>query len=223
MEYRGRERRRKGMVNRARRLLYAVLLGFSPQAGAGDPGQPLPASLLIESFPGGTTGYLSTYRVSFAAADPRIAAPFQRAAELLRKRTWTFSDSVFSLRGGVGLDVELPDAGNLHLSLFPDDDDPQRGRRWQLSTRREGAHGRLWSLGGCVDVVRTEPERPQAVERPYTDRELTVAPQLILDMDRLAGLPGNAQLLLQHANWRDGVTERYTDGRVWQVNVRWRF
>lgn len=227
----GRNRRRKGAVNRIRRLLYAVLLWLSPQAsGAATPaesGTPpaasgfLPATLVIESFPAAAGSPQSTYRIAFVVPDSRIAAPFQRAAELLRKRSWKFNDSLLSLRGGVGLDVGLPDDGNLHLSLFPDDDDPQRGKRWQLSTATKGSSGRLWSVGGCVDVVRTQQER--SPYEGYTDREIAVSPQLILDMDRLAGMPGTAQLVLQNANWRDGVTERYTDERVWQINVIWRF
>lgn len=231
MMHRGRERRRKGVVNRTRRLLYAVLLWLSPQASGAstlaDPAAPaeasgfLPATLIIESFPAAVGSSLSAYRVVFVAPDSRIAAPFQKAAELLRKRSWKFNDSSLSLRGGVGLDVGLPDDGNLHLSLFPDEDDPQRGRRWQLSTTPNNARGRLWSVGGCVDVVRTQQERSRY--EGYTDREIAVSPQLILDMDRLAGIPGTAQLVLQNANWRDGVTERYTDERVWQINVLWRF
>ncbi|SFF65049.1 hypothetical protein SAMN04488120_11723 [Fontimonas thermophila] len=211
------------MVNRIRRLLYAVLLGLSARIEASDPGRVLSADLRIEASPGAALDGLSSYRIQFVAADPRIGAPLQKAAEHLRKRTWTLSDSVLSLRGGVGFDVELTDTGNLHLSLFPDEDDPQRGRRWLLWTHPDGMRDRWWSLGGSVDIVRTQPQRAQALERLYTDRTLMLAPQLILDMDRLAGLAGSAQLTLQNANWRDAVTDRYTDTRVWQINVRWRF
>lgn len=231
MGHRGRNRRREGAVNRTRRLLYAILLWLSPQAsGAATLAEPdapaqvsglVPATLVIESFPAAAGRSLTTYRVAFVVPDSRIAAPFQKAAELLRKRSWKFNDSLLSLRGGVGLDVGLPDDGNLHLNLFPDDNDPQRGKRWQLSTSTKNARGRLWSVGGCVDVVRTQQER--SPYEGYTDREIAISPQLILDMDQLAGMPGTAQLVLQNANWRDGVTERYTDERVWQINVLWRF
>ncbi len=228
---RARERRRAGLRNLIRRALYAALLWLSPQGHAADAQQQQAASdavaeaklakLTIESFPAGATGYLSRYRIDFVLPDPRIAAPLRRAAELLRTHTWHFNDALLSLRGGVGLDLALPDAGNLHLSLFPDDDDPARGKRWRLATPPNSAPGRLWSLGACLDAVRTAHDR--GAERLVSDREVVLTPQLILDMDRLAGMPGSAQLMLQRAGWRDKVSNRYSEEQVWQVNVRWRF
>ena len=119
------------------------------------------------------------------------------------------------------LDLGLPDGGNLHLNLFPDKNDPERGRHWRLSSDGDVRNARLWSVGGSVDIVN--PEREIGPYRGDTERQFALAPQLMLDMDRLAGMPGSAQLTLQHCNWRDKVTDHHTEDKVWQLNVRWRF
>lgn len=229
MRYMGRERRRNGRFDHARRGLYAVLLWLSPQAPSAAAAQldppksagPSAGLLTIEALPSSVSGVSSGYRISFSAPDNRIAAPFRKAAEILRARTWQFNDSLLSLRGGVKLDLGLPDGGNLHLNLFPDKNDPERGRHWQLSSDGDVGSARLWSVGGSVDIVN--PERETGPYRVDTERQFVLMPQLMLDMDRLAGMPGNAQLTLQHCNWRDKVTDHHTEDKVWQLNVRWRF
>ncbi|WP_348817719.1 hypothetical protein [Fontimonas sp. SYSU GA230001] len=207
-----------------------MLLWLSPHApSAASSGEaPVPqsagpsrASLSIEALPSWTPGVASAYRISYTPPDDRIAAPLRKLADLLRTRTWQFNDSLLSLRGGVKLDLGLPDGGNLHLNLFPDQDDPERGRHWQLSSDGDAGPARLWSVGGSVEVINAERERgPHRVD---TERQVVLTPQLMLDMDQLAGMPGNAQLTLQHCNWRDGVTNHHSDDKVWQLNVRWRF
>lgn len=229
MRYMGRERRRKGSRNLLRRGLYAVLLWLSPHtpsaaaAPSEAPASPkaLSATLTIEAQPANSTGVASSYRIAFVPPDSRIAAPLRRAADLLRTRTWEFNDNLLSLRGGVKLALDLPDGGNLHLDLFPDEDNPDRGRRWKLTTPAEDGRTGLWSIGGSVIVI--DELRERGPYRAGTDRQFTVAPQLVLDMDELAGMPGNARLTLQRCNWHDGVTDRFTEDRVWQLNVRWRF
>lgn len=229
MRYMGRERRRVGAINHARRGLYAVLLWLSPQApsaaavaaDAPKSAGPSTASLSIEALPSSIPGVSSGYQITFSAPDGRIAAPFRKVAESLRARTWQFNDRLLSLRGGVKLELGLPDGGNLHLNLFPDKNDPERGRHWQLSSDGAVSSARLWSVGGSVDIVNQERERgPYRVD---TERQFALSPQLMLDMDQLAGVPGSAQLVLQHTNWRDKVTDHHTEDKVWQLNVRWRF
>lgn len=225
----GRDRRRKGRVNRLRRLVYAVLLWLSaplvahavPAEGKSAGSGPTlhKALLTIESFPESDGG--TQYRVSFNVPDSRIAAPFARLAEGLRTQTWSFNDRLPSLRGGVGLDLQLRDAGNLHLRLFPDEDHPERGRRWTITTRAQSRHAPVWSVGGSVDLVRTQHIRYG--QWPDSEREVRLAPELMLDVDRLAGIPGTAQLTLQHGGWRDRTSRRYAEGDCWQVQVRWRF
>lgn len=229
MRYMGRDRRRDGAGNLVRRGLYAVLLWLSPhapsaasdQTGATAEAKSLSATLTIQALPAGQPGVASTYRIAFVPPDSRIAAPLRKAADLLRTRTWEFNDSLLSLRGGVKLALDLPDGGNLHLDLFPDEDNPDRGRRWKLSTPAEDGRAGLWSVGGKVTVI--DEQRVRGGFRADTDRQFTVAPQLVLDMDELAGVPGSAQLMLQRCNWHDRTTDRFTDDRVWQLSVRWRF
>lgn len=229
----GRGRRRGGLNNRVRRGLYAVLLWLScppllvaaevdDQAQTSGPSQEgSQAKLSIERLRSSVAAAQQEYRVTLSVTDPRVAAPFRHAAEILRTRSWRFNDSLPNLRGGLGLDIELPDAGNLHLRLFPDERHPDRGLRWEVTSSAAALQRKLWSFGGAVDVIRTEPE--QRVLPSARGREIALTPQLVLDMDRLADLPGSAQLTMQYGHWRDGVTDRHSGDRVLQLNVVWRF
>ncbi|AXQ27857.1 hypothetical protein D0B54_03825 [Solimonas sp. K1W22B-7] len=54
------------------------------------------------------------------------------------------------------------------------------------------------------------------------EQKLAVTPQLLLDVDAITGMKGDARLVIQRAQWRDGQGGA-DSGRVWQINLRWRF
>lgn len=225
---RGRERRRKDVVNLLRRGLYAVLLWISHplNAAAADGGQaakaeaaPRRATIDIQALPSALPGEPPGWRVGVSTDDPRAAPALSPLIQHLRGRRWDFDRNFPSLRGGIGLDVDLPEAGNLHLNLLP----PRRGNasgeglRWQLSADESQDLRQLWSVGGTVDRVRSGESPGQLGEQ-----KLALTPQLILDVDALTGMNGDARLIVQRAQWRDSRSGEDV-GRVWQVNLRWRF
>lgn len=223
----GRERRRKGVVNLLRRSLYAVLLWISHPltAAAADEGQggnaeaaPRQATIDIRTLPAELPGEPPVWRVGVSTDDPRAAPVLSPLVQRLRSRRWDFDRRFPNLRGGIGLDVDLPQAGNLHLNLLPPrrDNATGQGLRWQLSADESQDLRQVWSIGGTVDRVRSGDGPGQ-----MGDSRLALTPQLILDVDALAGMSGDARLTLQRAQWRDRSGEDI--GRVWQVNLRWRF
>jgi len=226
-EEQGREQRRKGWVNVLRRGIYAALLWVSHplNAAAADDGsaaeaQPRRATIDIQALPAEGPAEARSWRVGISSSDPRAAPALAPLIERLRNRSWKFDDRRFpSLRGGIGVDIDLPEAGNLHLNLLPRKDKAVTGDglRWKLSADESDDRQQKWSLGGTLDRVRSGDGPGQPGES-----KLAVTPQLILDVDALTGMSGDAKLTLQRAQWRDSRSGEDV-GRVWQINVRWRF
>lgn len=158
-----------------------------------------------------------------AAPMMALAAESQRLASL----AWRYTEEWRQLRGGVGLDVEIADAGNLHLTLVPARDSEVRGLRWLLDADGGARGTQLWSIGASFDLVRTMDydfdAPPSDRDRLRGSRRVILSPQLLLDVDRLARTAGNAQLTVQHSNWREHDSRRALPGRVWQFALRWRF
>lgn len=223
-----REQRRKGWINMLRRGSYAVLLWISQpfNATAADDGQAAGAepvarraTIDIEALPAERPDEAPGWRVGVTSTDPRIAPTLSPLVERLRGRRWDFDRRFPNLRGGIGVDIDLPEAGNLHLNLLPPrrDNATGQGLRWQLSVDEEQDLRRVWSLGGTLDRVRNG-DSPGQLGEP----KLAITPQLILDVDALTGMSGDARLTVQRAQWRDSRSGDDV-GRVWQVNLRWRF
>lgn len=128
------------------------------------------------------------------------------------------------IRGGAGFDLEVHEQLRLHLDIIPARDPAVRG--WRVKQRLGGVGSRSgWSLGAGFDVVRTLSDEPLDALRerhPYRDRRIVLSPQLLVDLDRVAGLNGCAELRLQHAYWRS--SDDFADGdRALQIELRWRF
>jgi hypothetical protein len=128
------------------------------------------------------------------------------------------------IRGGAGIDLHVQDRLRLHLDVVPARDPAVRG--WRLRQRLGGGGDRSWwSFGAGFDVVRTlsdEPVDPVRERHPYRDRRIVLSPQLLVDLDRVAGLDGHAELRVQHAYWRS--SSDFADGdRALQIELRWRF
>lgn len=225
----GRERRRKGLINLLRRGMYGVLLWISQplNAMAADEGRAVDAepkmrkaTIDIQVQPAENVGELPGWRVGYSTSDPRMAPMLTPLAERLRRHRWDFDRSLPNLRAGIGLDIDLPQAGNLHLNLLPprSNANAAQGLRWKLTADESDANKQVWwSLGGTLDRVR-KGERPGEMG----EQTLVLTPQLMLDVDALAGMKGDAKLMIQRAQWRDGMSGEDL-GQAWQVNLRWRF
>lgn len=226
----GVSRRRSGLMNRLNRLVYALLLWLSPQvpALAEDTTMALDAPLsqrvhiALQVMTSDTQGSVSVDHAELRLHDARIAPSFSTLAQKLSARSWTYSDEWRRARGGVGLDIDIAEAGNLHLNLVPARENAERGVRWRLASDGRVTDARLWSLGGSVDVVRMIDVRPRE-SGIRSDQRLELSPQLVLDLDQLVEAPGSAQLTLQQSYWREASSRRAIPERVWQLSLRWRF
>lgn len=210
----GRERRRKGLVNALRRCAYGVMIWLGQhQALAAERTEPKAVQ------PPG--------RGALALTAPAHATRFggwllrqdePAIIPLLRVKTAGAWREVRRLKDGFGLDLGVQDYGSLHLALHPKRDQLQPGTRLSLGGDADKPAAQpLWSLGGAVDLVQySEAGRP--TER---DRRVHCATQLLLDADRLTGLPGDGVVTVQHAYWQG--SPYIPDQPVWQLRMRWRF
>lgn len=227
MAHRDSERRRTSVMGRLRRLLYAGLLSAGPQLPAlAEEARPVP--VLPERIyvalqilpPSGADDRLEHAELRFH--DPRIAPLFSGLAARISARSWAFSDEWRRARGGVGLDIEVLESGNLHLNLVPARYGADHGVRWQLGGDGQTRRTHLWSLGGGVDLVRMM-EVDQREPGAHRHQRLVLSPQLVLDLDQLADVPGSAQLTLQQTYWREAASRRAMPERVWQLTLGWRY
>lgn len=223
MSQNGLERRGRGLLATLRRSVYGLMLwiGAGSESLAED-GQrpPLKVDLSIELLRGQPGEMIDVYRVGVAADDPRLGRTLNGVARLLRLRQHETVERVRNIRHGMGIDIELPDAGKLHLMLHPRKDDLERGARWNLADPEPESGGELWSLGAAVDVIHVQRYdwSAQAYER---ERRVEVVPQLIVDADRLLGLRGKAVMTLQQACWKSSAGMR--DEAVVQLRLKWSF
>lgn len=226
----GRDRRRKGVIACIRRALYGLMLWVchmhAAQAieGGRDADAIPPATAYnVTIRPLGNTNRwnasVERVRVLISREDSRLTPLFNRLSDLLRLRDHEFLEEMRKLEDGLGLDVTLPDAGNLHLLLHPREDELDAGKRWRLNPGAPGREEvqRKWSVGAIADLVETEIAGVPGSER----RRRAVSPQVIMDADRMFGLGGNAVLTVQYAHW-DG--EHATDDdQMLQLRLKWRY
>lgn len=230
----GRERRRKGPVNRLRRLLYGVLLlAAAPGAVAADElaavGQHRPqtspaSSRIVQATLQGlvllhaerveapeTTVQGAGYpRIALDTVTARLLEP--AAADTLLLRIEVHQGGL--LRDGVGFDLEVPDFGMFHLNLYSRRNAATAGKRWALGVGDTGIDppSQTWSLGGTLEMVRM-------IEG---GRHLAFVPELLVDLARgeTRYLPFQASLKL--ANWRSFSERAALDDVVPQLAFRWR-
>lgn len=124
-----------------------------------------------------------------------------------------------SIRGGIGMDFDLPDTGKLHLDLLPARDAVSRGMRWDVNGDSGRLEGKLWSLGACLVMIREATQRRDGMGQ----RHLELAPQLVLDTDRLLQTAGNSRLIVQRLQWSDLKGRDEGLGVVWQLRMVWQF
>lgn len=159
------------------------------------------------------------------AVDQPVYAPYKVLSNryLDDSAQGTFSHTHFEtdelniLRAGIGMDFTLSEIGNLHFNLYSRDGDLNKGKRWTLSNS-DGAQApivckKIWSLGGKLDLARTHADGPRTV---------VFIPQLMFNLENLAGVGNKAQLTFQYQHWNSGGY--YDDDRpVPQLTVHWSF
>jgi hypothetical protein len=224
----GRERRRKGLVNRLRRTCYGVMLAVTSHTATADPNAMRPLappphprvfdpsrtdSFAVDNSPALLDQLQAGVRISgVLLGDAPAVGPQLRIGKGIGS---LFDDPIGTLRQGAALDLALPDVGSLHLNLFA----KRKPRHWALNpdAQAEGPQ-RAWSLGASVEMVKVgEPGERHA------QRSLSIAPQLVLDLDRLLGAPGQLDATVQYAHWRSPDDDRAYGGPVAQATIRWKF
>lgn len=231
----GRERRRKGPVNRVRRFLYGLLLAASaPGAMAADElaalgqyrVQPRPAAAVAPeraAVLATLQGLIMIHAETVAAAEaplrsqlghPRIALDTVTARVQHSGDAPLFRVSVSdlpSIRDGVGFDLAVPDLGNFHLNLYARRNARSEGRRWEVNAG-EPESAPAWSLGGTLELVRVVDGQ----------RHVAFVPELLFDLSGQEGnyLPFQASLRMAH--WRSLTEKQALDDQVPQLTFRWR-
>ena len=236
----GRERRRTDLYGKVRRALYGLmlLLGAPHLAGAQDlaPSKELPALLPAQV---ATQTLPSQYGESLVSVGsqtvdgqstvvygelverlslgklPKMPLSFGPVKDILIAAQFV-DDDFSAVRYGFGMDFTLPAVGNFYLNLYSRDDSKRSGKRWELNPTAVPASansGKPWNLGGTVELVKTQ----------SGTRELGIVPQLVLDLDRLVGAPGQFEARIQYAHWQGLSDKEVTNNRMAQVTVNWRF
>jgi hypothetical protein len=236
-----RERRRRGPVNRLRRLGYGALLACASGVAAADPLASFGAHRAVAAPPG--TNSAPAARILEAtlqglllvhaeeALDPaaglqpvfyprlaldRVNAHLLEPAVLPAPMVEMTVNTRSSLRDGLGFDVAVPELGNFHLNLYTRRNARTPGRRWSMNLSSgevtEDA-GRAWSLGGSLELVRTRDGARQAA----------FVPELMLDLGALSARPIAFSVSLKYTSFRSLHDKRALDAEVPQLGFTWRF
>lgn len=207
----GRDRRRKGWVNRLRRLAYGLALACCvPAAQAQDARGDAPRGepLRKNKWP-----WMRAQEVLPALANTASAMRFALTAES--------STGLLRLNLGAGADasgkpfafaVGASDMGYLYLNLYSPDGQQLAGK---------------WRLGGDSDV----PVRPLSPRDEWLqlrgardeDTEVVISPQLVLHLDEMSSAPKGMEARLQYAPWSSVMQREGGDRRMPQIVLHWPF
>ncbi|TXH06157.1 MAG: hypothetical protein E6R07_01310 [Nevskiaceae bacterium] len=232
------ERRRQGPVNNLRRQLYGlILLSSSLAAEAADAPPETPSMLprlpavevsrqpwadrdaLLVRHPNGS-GWLAYGGLNALNQHARLISPdyaYVPVGDLLFTAHF-LGDDLATLRKGLGVDLAVPAIGYFHLNLYSGRDGPNAGKRWRVQPdgiALPESSDRIWSLGGSLDLVR--PDR-------NSHRQVIFVPQLVMNVDQVARVPGHMQMALSYRNWNSPVSGLLPDsGMVPQLTFRWSY
>jgi hypothetical protein len=233
------ERRRKGPVNQLRRQLYGWVMASAalsaeaaenPSSNPAVPLQRLPIAetasalwadndVLLARNPGGP-GWLAYGGIAALNRNARLISPdyaYLPVGELLFTAHF-LGDDIDILRKGLGVDLAVPALGYFHLNLYSGRDGPNRGKRWQVNPDGMAlpeSHDHIWSLGGSLDLAK--PDR-------NSRRQIMFVPQLIMNVDQIAKIPGHMQVSLVYRNWDSPVSGLLQEsGRMPQVSFKWSY
>lgn len=234
MQCAGRERRRKGPINKLRRLLYGLLLTAASGGVAADElayvgkykvrqvasatqqGLQFTLQGLVllhaESAESPETPIQGNAypRIALNSLSARTQAP---AADKALQLSVTVSEGG-SIRDGCGFNLAVPDLGNFHLSLYTRRNARTGGKRWSLDLAdgdSSGAESRTWSLGGSLEMVRTVDG----------GRHLAFVPELLVDLDDRQSLFLPFQASVKFSNWRSVSDKQSLEEKVPQITFKW--
>jgi hypothetical protein len=145
-----------------------------------------------------------------AVTQPWLSDPFREPTPSAIGITVRFSAGDWAqLRPDSGLEFALPKLSGVRFTLGSRQDDPASAqpRRWRSSASK-------WSLGAAVDRFETL----------AGEHRVVVAPQLVLHLDALMGMPAGAQARIEYANWQSRTEKGLVaPGQVPQLALRWSF
>ncbi len=177
--------------------------------------RPLPR-LVFLSFTGteGQDDWLRRQLSAPLALEASLRKQVTDALAELDTDTLHYQDQPLSrIRDGFGFDYALPDGGAMHFNLYTRRQLKARGLRVRLNPVGRERPEQHWSLGASLDIVRREGGA----------REITVVPQLLLDLDGLFDSVDALEAALEYGHWQGGSKAAALDTRVAQVVIRLRF
>jgi hypothetical protein len=231
----GIEKRRKGPVNRMRRMLYGLLLGSAAAPGfaaAADNG----ASRLPQAMTNAQLrqeGEVLLVRDGSAPSRSPMLAAYGGLAPMLTQAATISPDFAFaplgkmlltahflgteldSLGKGLGVDLLVPELGYFHLNLYNGPGGPNQGKR--LRIQPEGfdmpqTENQAWSLGASLELARGYDDR----------RRLQFVPQLVLNLDRCVPIGSRMQAVLSYRNWHAaGELDAVESRPIPQLALHW--
>lgn len=238
----GRERRRKDLAGRMRRLFYGLMM-FATAAraeqskppAAPDAGQTgvqnaptlrvhwtQDGSGLIEGWQVDTPARASSVAGQPLALGGNWAIGSVPAPEVHRLLSIAVFNDLLSLRDGIGLDLALPDRGNLHLNVHSRKNAVHGGgKRWALGDdemQRRNPAEQAWSLGGNVDLIKV-----RDLPNNRSAQRIDFAPQLMVDVGKFSSVAGQMSASLQYGYFRTSGNFAISDERVPQLTVKWKF
>ena len=237
----GRERRRKGPINRLRRFLYGILLFCASGVAAADPlasfgahrtaashQEATDAAPVMRALEATVEGILMVQadeeadpaigpqpafypRLALDRINAHLLEPALVPVPMMQMSVNTRS----SLRDGLGFDVAVPDFGSFHLNLYTRRNARTPGKRWSmnLTSGEVSEPERPWSLGGSLELVRTQDGARQAA----------FVPELLLDFGALTNRPIAFSASLKYSKFRSLHDKRSLDEDMPQLSFNWRF
>lgn len=210
-------------------LIAGLLLGaIDATAATPKSGELLTERSVAAAIPPAPTAAPRYRGFSIRVDDTLFGGPREFTYERIKPKFIDIVSEFRPVKNGLGLDLGLPESGNMHLSLYSGKDGFSHGKRWDMDglagPAGDGfgpvdAAPRLWSIGASLDLVRFR----STVEGPGPDSRVVVNPQLRLDVDALTGLGGDCELLVQGTQWRDADARAVDTHRVVQVSMKWKF
>ncbi len=221
----GRERRRKGALNRLRRAAFGLLLACGATHAQ--------AFALMEPFESDSTSFGADSLSALAKRYLRLSVQFRNfddsaadralfvsqayqeslsntgrsLASVAASGSWGLilsADDFNRLREGEGLDLQVPALGKLRLNF-------RRGDEADAPC----SIARGWSLGGSFEQTRV-------LDGARISGGVSFVPQLVVDLAALTPIEDRLNLSLQYANWHS-ASGMATEDKQPQLLLKWSF
>lgn len=117
------------------------------------------------------------------------------------------------IKNSLGMDYRLAEQGGLHFSVYQRRRPKDVGLRWQLNQDHAGHRVQRWSVGGKLDLIRTE----------EGERFVSFVPQLMVNPDGAHLRARRWRVRMEYGYWFGSQSRAAVAERVPQVNLKWRF